>query len=275
MMSGLWRPKKVLITGAAGAIGSVLREGLRGKYPTLALSDINALGATAPGEEIFEGADIRDLDATAATMQGVDCVVHLAGIPVEDAWEKILPMNLIGCYNVFEAARHVGVRRVIFASSNHAVGFHRRARVIDTEVAPRPDSRYGVSKVYGEALGRLYADKHGISVACLRIGSFQPKPQDRRQLMTWISHRDTVHLVERCIDHPDYHFTVVYGVSANTRNKWDNSKIDWLGYRPQDNAEDYAAEIYAEEDSEDAVAKPFHGGMFCPMEFSGDPDRID
>jgi uronate dehydrogenase len=274
-MSELWNPKKVLITGAAGTIGSVLREGLKGKYETLALSDIVPLGAAAPGEEIFENADIRDLDATAATMEGVDCVVHLAGIPVEAEWEKILPMNLIGCYNVFEAARRAGVKRMVFASSNHAVGYYRRAGVIDTDVQPRPDSRYGVSKVYGEALGRLYADKHGMAVSCLRIGSFQPKPQDLRQLMTWISHRDTVHLVERCVDHPDYHFVAVYGVSDNTRNKWDNSKVDWLGYRPQDNAEDYAAELYAKEDTEHPIAKPFHGGMFCPMEFSGDLNKID
>ena len=274
-MSELWHPKKVLITGAAGTIGSVLREGLKGKYETLALSDIAPLGEAAPGEQLFENADIRDIDATQATMEGVDCVVHLAGIPVEDDWEKIMPMNLIGCYNVFEAARRAGVKRVIFASSNHAVGYYRRARPIDTEVQPRPDGRYGVSKVYGEALGRLYADKYGMAVSCLRIGSFQPKPQDLRQLMTWISHRDTVHLVERCIDHPDYHFAVVYGVSNNTRNKWDNSKVDWLGYRPQDDAEDFAAELYAKEDTEHPIAKPFHGGMFCPLEFSGDLNKID
>ena len=212
-MSELWNPKKVLITGAAGTIGSVLREGLKGKYETLALSDIAPLGDAAPGEQLFENADIRDIDATQATMEGVDCVVHLAGIPVEDEWEKIMPMNLIGCYNVFEAARRAGVKRLVFASSNHAVGYYRRARPIDTEVQPRPDGRYGVSKVYG--------------------------------------------------------------VSNNTRNKWDNSKVDWLGYRPQDDAEDFAAELYAKEDTEHPIAKPFHGGMFCPMEFSGDLNKID
>ena len=141
-------------------------------------------------------------------MAGIDCVVHLAGMPVEAAWEKVLPLNIEGCYNVFEAARRAGVKRIIFASSNHAVGFHRRERFIDTNVVPRPDTRYGVSKVFGEALGRLYADKYGLSVACLRIGSFltPDRPTEARQLLTWISHRDMVQLVRRCIDYPDLSF---------------------------------------------------------------------
>jgi len=274
-MAGQWNSKHVLITGAAGNIGSVLREGLRGRYETLALADIAPLGEAAPGEQLFENADIGDLDGMQAIMEGAECVVHLAGMPVEAPWETILNLNLIGCYNVFEAALRAGVKRVVFASSVHAIGFHRRTRPIDTQVMTRPDTRYGVSKVYGEALGRLYADKHGISVSCLRIGSFQPKPQDRRQLMTWISHRDMVHLVERCIDHPAYHYALVYGVSNNTRSNWDNSGVDWLGYRPEDNAEDYAAEILAQEDEEHPLAKPFYGGIFCAEEFSGDLDDID
>lgn len=274
-MTEPWNPKSVLITGAAGSIGSVLREGLHGKYETLALSDIAPLGEAAPGERLFENADITDLDSMEAVMQGMDCVVHLAGMPVEAEWQKILNLNLIGCYNVFEAARRAGVERVIFASSAHAVGFHRRTRTIDTQVMPRPDSRYGVSKVYGEAMGRLYADKYGMSVACLRIGAFQPRPRDRRQLMIWLSHRDMVHLVERCLDHPGYHFAIVYGVSNNARNNWDNSAVDWLGYRPQDDAEDYANEILAQADREHPIAKPFYGGIFCPEEFSGDPGEID
>ena len=267
--------KRILITGAAGAIGKVLRAAYGGKY-RLRLSDIAPLGEAAPGEELMQ-ADIADAAACEKMMQGVDCVVHLGGVAVEDAWEKILPANITGCYNVFEAARRAGVRRVIFASSNHAVGFHRRERFIDDTVQPRPDTRYGVSKVFGEALGRLYADKYALSVACLRIGTFRnpDRPDNARQLLTWISHRDMEQLVGRCIDHPDYHFIVVYGVSNNLRSRWDNSNVKFLGYHPQDDAEIYAAEILARGEVENEISAQFHGGFFTPMEFTGDASKIE
>jgi uronate dehydrogenase len=267
--------KRILITGAAGAIGSVLRAAYRGKYQ-LRLSDIAPLGEAAPGEELVN-ADITDATACERMMQGVDCVVHLGGRAVEDAWEVILPANIAGCYNVFEAARRAGVKRVIFASSNHAIGFHRRERFIDNTVQPRPDTRYGVSKVFGEAVGRLYADKHGLSVACLRIGTFRnpDRPDNARQLLTWISHRDMVQLVRRCIDHPDYHFVVIYGVSNNLRSRWDNTNAKFLGYKPEDDSETYAAEILAQGKVENEISAQFHGGFFTPMEFDGDPGKID
>jgi len=266
---------RVLITGAAGHIGRALRQGLHGQYD-LRLADIAQQAPAREREEIVS-ADIRDLDALISVMQGVDVVVHLAGIPDEDSWQRIRDMNIEGCYNVFEAARQAGVKRVIFASSNHAVGFHRRDRLIDDTVAPRPDSRYGVSKVFGEALGRLYADKHGLSVACLRIGSFRPDdtPSAPRHLYTWISHRDMVQLVERAIDYPHYHFIVAYGVSGNARNRWDNANVRWLGYVPQDDAEQYAAKIAEKGDVEDAREALFHGGFGCLNEFDGDVDAID
>lgn len=264
---------RVLITGAAGGIGRVLRRGLAGRYDLLRLSDVAPLGDAAAGEELFT-ADILDLAATEATMAGIDCVVHLAAVPVEDAWEGVLSLNIIGTCNVFEAARRAGVRRVVFASSNHVVGYYRREQVLDTSVLPRPDSRYGASKVFGEALGRLYADKHGLSVACLRIGSFRNRPEDARQLATWISHRDTVQLVRRCLEAPDYHFLVVYGVSANRRARWSNAGLEWLGFRPEDDAEAYAAEVLAREAPADPVASLFHGGPFCALEFTGDPSKI-
>jgi uronate dehydrogenase len=266
----------ILITGAAGQIGRVLRGGLRGSYSLIRLADIAPLGAAEPGEELCT-TDIRDIADLDKAMTGIDCVVHMAGVPEEAEWDKVLQLNIEGCYNVFEAARRQGVRRVIFASSNHAVGFHRRERFIDDTVMPRPDTRYGVSKVFGEAVGRLYADKYGLSVACLRIGSFRPadRPSDARQLLTWISHRDTVQLVRRCIDHPDYHFVVAYGVSNNLRSRWDNSNVKFLGYRPQDDSEIYAAKILAADTKEDDIAAQFHGGPYCPMEFAGDTSRID
>ena len=270
------RIERILITGAAGKIGKALRAGLRGHYRVIRLSDIAPMGQAAPGEEVYP-ADIRDLAAVEKSMTDIDCVVHLAGVSEEDAWDKVLPMNIEGCYNVFEAARRQGVKRVIFASSNHAVGFHRRERFLDNTVQPRPDSRYGVSKVFGEALGRLFADKHGLSVACLRIGTFRTpdRPGEARQLLTWISHRDMVSLVRCCIDHPHYHFVVVYGVSNNLRSRWDNINAKFLGYRPEDNAEAFAAEILAQNKKENEISALFHGAHYCPMEFSGDVDEID
>ncbi len=270
------RLHRILITGAAGKIGKALRAGLRGHYRVIRLSDIAPLGEAAPGEETYP-ADIRDLAAVEKSMTDIDCVVHLAGVSEEDAWDKVLPMNIEGCYNVFEAARRQGVKRVIFASSNHAVGFHRRERFLDNAVQPRPDSRYGVSKVFGEALGRLFADKHGLSVACLRIGTFRTpdRPSEMRQLLTWISHRDMVQLVRRCIDHPHYHFVVVYGVSNNLRSRWDNINAKFLGYRPEDDAEAFVAEILAQNKQENEISALFHGAHYCPMEFSGDVNEID
>ncbi len=268
--------ERILITGAAGKIGDALRKGLRGSYRLIRLLDIAPLGTAEAGEEIHS-ADIRDMAALEKALAGIDCVVHLAGVPEEAEWDKVLPLNIAGCYNVFEAARRQSVRRVVFASSNHAVGFHRRERFIDNTVAPRPDSRYGVSKVFGEALGRLYADKHGLSVACLRIGTFRTpdRPVDARGLLTWISHRDMVQLVRRCIDHPNYHFVIVYGVSKNLRSRWDNSNVKFLGYRPEDDSETFAAEILAQGKKEDEIAAQFHGAFYCAMEFSGDASRID
>jgi uronate dehydrogenase len=267
--------KRILITGAAGHIGKALRAGLQGQY-ALRLADIAPQAPAASGEEVIS-ADITKLSDLLAAMEGIDTVVHLAGIPDEGPWETVRDLNIDGCYNVFEAARQKGVKRVVFASSNHAVGFHKRERVLDDAVAPRPDSRYGVSKVFGEALGRLYADKHGLSVACMRIGSFRPDdtPTEPRHLETWISHNDMVQLTKRCVDYPDYHFVVVYGVSGNARGKWNNANVSWLGYRPDDDAEQFAARIEATGRKEDPREALFHGGFGCLVEFDGDLDKID
>lgn len=268
--------KRILITGAAGQIGDAVRKGLRGSYPLIRVADIAPLGEAESGEEIH-AADIRDIAAMEKVMVRIDCVVHFAGQPEEGEWDKVLSLNIEGCYNVFEAARRQGVKRIIFASSNHAIGFHRRERFIDNTAAPRPDSRYGVSKVFGEALGRLYADKHGMSVACLRIGAFRKldKPVDPRQLLVWISHRDMVQLTRRCIDYPSYHFVIVYGVSDNLRNRWDNTNVKFLGYHPEDDAEDFAAEVFARGIKENEISAQFHGAHYCPMEFTGDTSQID
>lgn len=266
--------KQVLITGAAGAIGSALRAGLRGVYPLLRLADIRPLAAAAPREECVT-ADLTDFVAVASMMDGIDCVVHLGGVPREGPWNAILDNNIIGTYNVFEAARRNGVKRVVFASSNHVIGYYRADKELGVDEPPRPDSRYGVSKVFGEALGRLYADKYGLSVACLRIGSFRERPQNARQLATWISPRDMVQLARCCIDAPDYRFLVLYGVSGNSRNRWRNRAAGLIGYQPQDNAEAYASEFTAPLADGTDPAVEFHGGEFCALEFKNKINEVD
>lgn len=267
--------KRVLITGAAGTIGTALRAGFAGVYRPLRLSDIRPIAGVTPDEEAVP-ADLTDLASLEALMEGVDCIVHLGGVPREGPWEAILENNIRGTYNVFEAARAAGVKRIVFASSNHVIGFYRAAGTVGIEEPARPDSRYGVSKAFGEALGRLYADKHGLSVACLRIGSFRPRPEHPRQLATWVSPRDLTQLVRRCIDHPDFHYLVLYGVSNNTRSRWLNPHASAIGYAPQDNAEDYASALAPapSEDASDPAAR-FHGGEFCALEFGGDVAAIE
>jgi len=278
---------RVLVTGAAGKIGRILHEGLAVRYELLRLADILPVQESGAGEEAVI-ADVRNLADCERIMEGVDCVVHLAGTPDEADWEKIRDLNINGTYNVFEAARRCKVGRVVFASSNMAIGFYRREQVLDTKVLPRPSGLYGVSKACGEALGRLYADKHGMSVACVRIGSFRERPQDERHLATWISHRDFVHLIARCIEAPSYHYEIVYGVSANTRNMWVNDAANRLGYKPIDNSETYAEEILANKTIDVKVAKvlarepraaeviqAFQGGYYCAMNFNGDLSLID
>lgn len=266
--------ERILITGAAGRIGKILRAGLRGAYPILRVADQAPLGAPQEGEEVCP-LDIRDPASAIAALEGVDCVVHLAAISDEDEWHRIYEANIAGTHHIFEAARVNRTRRVVFASSNHVVGFYRRTETLDSTALPRPDSRYGVSKSFGEALGRYYADKHGISVACLRIGSFRERPGNLRELSTWISHRDMIQLVRCAIDAPDFHFLVAYGVSANRRSWWDNTSAAILGYAPVDDAETWADRIDGDHALTcDSVASEFQGGDTCELEFSGDPRSI-
>ncbi|MGH8688546.1 MAG: NAD-dependent epimerase/dehydratase family protein [Burkholderiales bacterium] len=255
--------KTILITGAAGDVGTHLRRELAGKYQIHA-SDLRPLKKVA--QETYQKADISRMADALRITKDVDAVVHLGGYSVEGPWEGILQANIIGCYNVFEAARRNGVKRVLFPTSNHAVGFYPRAQTIDDHVTPRPDSRYGVSKVFGEALGRLYADKYGLQVYCMRIGNVNPKPIDKRRLSIWFSPRDLAQLVSIGIDHPDIRFEIVYGISANKRAWYDNSNAYRLGYRPQDDSETYAAEVLAREKPGDPVAERFQGGAFCVVE---------
>jgi len=260
--------QRVLITGAGGGIGSALRETLRGVYPILRLSDRVAIAPARGGEEV-DRTDIADMAAVERMVAGVDGIVHLGGISGENSWEKILEGNIIGLYNVFEAARRAGVRRIVMATSNHAVGFYTRAQKIDHRVRPRPDSRYGVSKAFSEALASLYADKHGIGFLCTRIGNFGTKPIDSRRLSIWISPRDYTQLVRIGLEHPDIRFEIVYGVSGNRRSWYDNANAYRLGYRPEDDSEPQAAQVLAAEvgQPKNPIAERYQGGTFCADEY--------
>jgi uronate dehydrogenase len=219
-------------------------------------------------------ADVARLADMMRATKGVDAIVHLGAWSVEGDWETILAANIAGTYNAFEAARRNGVKRVLFASSNHAVGFYRRDQTIDHRVYPKPDSRYGVSKVFGEALGSLYADKYGLEVYVMRIGNVAPAPVDKRRLSIWLSPRDLAQLVAIGIDHPDVRFEIVYGISGNARAWYDNANAFRLGYRPQDDSEPRAAELLAKHvDNADPRVELYQGGTFVAAEFGGDPSR--
>lgn len=268
------RPRRIVLTGAAGGIGTMIRPLLAPLYPGLVLSDRVQPANLLAGEN-FVAADLARPDEVAAAVKGAHSVIHLGGFSVEGPWETILQANIIGCYNLFEASRLAGVKRVVFASSNHAVGFYPRRRKIRTDVTVRPDSRYGVSKAFGEALGALYADKHGMSVTCLRIGNVGPRPLDVRRLSIWISPEDIVQLIRIGLEHPDIRFDILYGASDNEASWWDNSRARQLGYRPSGKAEDHRAHAVAEQEKvgRDPVGDLFQGGSFCSAEFTNDVKR--
>jgi uronate dehydrogenase len=263
--------KTVLITGAAGNIASALRGRLRQRY-RLRLTDIRPAADLAPSES-FVAAELANIDAVAAAVREADAVIHLGGVPKEDSWDRILPSNFIGTYNVFEAARRENVKRIVFASSNHAVGYYRRADTIDHTIVPRPDGRYGLSKVFGESLGRLYADKYGLQVFCIRIGAMTPEPVDVRRLAIWVHPDDLAALVDLGLSLPDLQYEIVYGMSDNKRAWWDNRNALRLGYRPAHRSEDYADAVIAREPRHDPgePAQLFQGGAYVTAEFIADP----
>lgn len=253
-------PPRILLTGAAGRIGSCLREGLRPLVDALVLTDI---GPLEPVEnERFVAADLADRDAVRRLARDIDAIVHLGAVPTEAPFDELLGPNLIGAFNVFEAARRAGVARVVYASSNHATGFYPTGQTLTGDEAPRPDTLYGVTKVYGEALGRLYADKFDLEVVCVRIGTFSERPRELRHLATWLSPGDTVRLFVACLSGRSPGFRIVYGASANRRLYWDLGAARELGYQPQDDAERYAHDIHGE-------VHPLQGGPFTATDAGG------
>jgi uronate dehydrogenase len=270
--------KTILMTGAAGRIGTFLRPELAGKY-NLRLSDITPIRDLRPGEA-FVRADISNLAEMVEITKGVDAVVHFGGQSGEHDWENILSANTVAFYNTLEAARVNGVKRFLVATSNHAVGFYGCDQTVDHTVYPKPDSRYGVSKVFNEALASLYADRYGMEMFCMRIGNVNRAPIDRRRLAIWISARDMAQLVTIGIEHPDIRFEIVYGISNNARAWFDNSNAFRLGYRPQDKSEEYAEEILKRNGPPGtSPADIYQGGGHCMSEggtrsrLAGAPDK--
>jgi len=261
----------ILITGAAGDVGARLRKLFKGVYPQIRVSDIRKPADLGAGEE-FVAADLADYGQVEKITAGIDGIVHLGGYSVEGPWETILKSNIVGCYNLFEAAYRAGVKRVVFASSNHAVGFYPREQKIGVNVTVRPDSRYGVSKAFGEALGALYADKHGLRVTCIRIGNVNDKPLDKRRLSIWIKPEDLAQLIRIGLEHPDIRFEIFYGASDNEAAWWDNSNAHRFGYRPQGRSEDFRAEAMAEQAKlpPDPISDRYQGGPFCSDEYDAD-----
>ncbi len=264
------RFERLLITGAAGNLGDVLRRGLVPLATTLRLSDREPMGAAAPHEELVP-AELGDFDAVMAMVAGCDAVVHFGAAPGERPWAEILDSSIKGGYHVYEAARRHGIKRIVYASSIHAVGYARREAGADTDTPHRPNSLYGVSKCFVEDLAKLYFDKFGIESACLRINTCNAEPLDRRHLATWLSHDDLVRLVTRCLLAERIGHTVVYGISDNVEAFFSNQKAAHLGYRPRDSAEAYRAAVEAKVPPGDPFDPTieFVGGFMCGL---GHPD---
>jgi uronate dehydrogenase len=258
-----------VLTGAAGRIARSLRPGLAGRVARLRLVDVTPVHAEHDGEETAT-VDVRDQRAIESALAGAHGVLHLAGIPDEADFRDLVDVNIVGSHHVFEAARRTGVTRVVYASSNHVTGFYPSGAVVDPGMPPRPDGFYGVSKLAGEALGRLYADKFALSVASVRIASFQERPREERHLSTWLSPADCLAAFLAAMTAPDLTYAAFYAVSRNTRGWWDLSAGQELGFEPRDDAERYAADLQV---AESRPPDAFQGGEYTSAEYTLDRQR--
>ena len=264
------RCHRLLLTGAGGNLGKVLRERLPKYADVLRISDISDLGAARKGEEVIP-CNLADPHAVDALVAGTDAIVHLGGISVERPFEEILPANIQGVYNLYEAARRHGVRRIVFASSNHTIGCYKQGEVIDNTVPTKPDGYYGLSKVFGEQLASFYFDRYGIETVAIRIGSSFAEPQDRRMLVTWLGYDDLEQLIRRAVFVPKVGFTVVYGMSANRDRWWDNRYAAHLGYVPTETSEIFRTQVEAQPPlPADDPAALYQGGAFVKAGPFGD-----
>ncbi|MFF7706054.1 NAD-dependent epimerase/dehydratase family protein [Pseudomonas sp. NPDC007930] len=255
--------QRLLLTGAAGGLGKVLRHSLKPFAETLRLSDISAIEpAAAAGEEV-QLCDLADKHAVDALVAGVDAIVHFGGVSTEHAFETIVGPNICGVYHIYEAARRHGVKRVIFASSNHVIGFHKQTETIDASSPRRPDSYYGLSKSFGEDVATFYFDRYGIETLSIRIGSSFPEPQNPRMMHTWLSYDDLTQLIERGLFTENIGHTVVYGASANAHTWWDNRYASHLNYQPKDSSERFREQVeQLPKPAADDPAMVYQGGAF-------------
>ncbi len=264
------RFNRLLVTGAAGNLGGVLRKGLAPLATTIRASDHQEMPPAGANEETVV-CELGDFDAVMKMVEGCDAVVHFGAAPVERPWAEILNSAIIGGYNVYEAARRHGIKRVVYASSIHAVGYTRREDGADTDTPHAPDTLYGVSKCFVEDLARMYFRKFGMESALLRINSCFPEPADRRHLSTWLSFDDLTRLVSRCLEAERIGCSVIYGISDNKERFFNNDKVRHIGYVPQDSAEAYREKAEAKTEPGDPhdPAVEYVGGVFCSM---GHPD---
>lgn len=262
--------KKLLLTGAAGGVGQGIRPLLSQLAERVVLSDLGNVSDLGP-KETFVRCNLADARGVLELLEGVDGIIHLGGVSVERSFDLVLQGNIIGLYNLYEAARHQGKPRIVFASSNHVVGYYRQDEKIDNAVYPRPDSLYGVSKVFGEAVASMYYDKFGQETLSLRIGSCFDRPLNPRMLSTWLSYRDFVSLCERAFLTPRLAHTIVYGASANEKPWWDNGNAAFLGWQPQDSSEKWRVEVEAATGAQDPTDPTviYQGGAFAG---AGHPD---
>lgn len=257
---------KLVLTGAAGRLGSYLREPLAQFADELVSTDIvDDIGKLYDGESYVK-ADLASLDDMLDVLKGADMVIHMGAYADEGPFEKLLGPNFVGAYNVWESAYRNGLKRVIYGSSIHAVGMHPKNEFIGVDARHRPDTFYGLAKCFAEDLGSLYWDKRGLESVHMRILSCA-QVTGARALGSWLSYEDLIQLVKRCIETPVTGFSVIYGVSDNDRVPVDNSKASFIGYRPKDNAEQFAEEILANDPPMDPQNPEHmcHGGPFASV----------
>jgi uronate dehydrogenase len=261
---------RILVTGAAGKVARSVRPQIAALCAELRLTDIVPFEATGPHQEV-QVADLADAAALPALLEEVDAIVHFAGYPREATWQVLLDANIRTTINLWEAAAAAGVERILYASSNHAVGYYPRSERIDAQVPPRPDGRYGATKVFMEAVAQLYADKNGLKAFGMRIGYCGPEPLDARMLSHWLHPEDLAQLIEVGLT-ANYHHEIVYGVSANSATWYDNRRAEALGFRPRHSSDIFAA-VLAGKVTNNPVAERYQGGSFAADWHTGDPER--
>ncbi|MFO2463517.1 NAD(P)-dependent oxidoreductase [Pseudomonas sp. 15FMM2] len=262
---------RILLTGAAGGLGQILRETLQAHATIIRSTDISPMTPSRGAHDEVISCNLADKAGVDALARDVDVIVHLGGISVERAFEEILEANIRGTFHIYEAARKNAIKRVVFASSNHVTGFYPQDVELDAHVPRRPDGYYALSKAYGEDLAAFYFHRYGIETVSLRIGSSFPQPRNQRMLATWLSHADLDRLVVRALLARDVGHSVVYGVSANRDRWWSNRHAEHLGFVPLDSSEAFRAQI--ERQPKPATDDPdnlFQGGAFTAAGPFGD-----